>query len=177
MSWNPDFTLCYVQNFQLVWKAPALVSTSKHSGHRSTWQAFIVLVAFLLLSDSMSKHICLAVQVICACVCVFFLFFFFACFTPHPSHRVHVALNLCREIMFVKLLWHSGRITGLVFQMVVTVWRPCVWNTVLCLFSLVDVVCTGFTVHLLKLWTDWAAQTAQNLPETLKCKQSQARNN
>lgn len=57
---------------------PLVFITSKHSGQRSIWQAFIVLVAFLLLSDSMSKHICLAVQVICVCVCFFGLL-------HHPS--------------------------------------------------------------------------------------------
>lgn len=151
MSWSPAFTFVWPIMFQLVWRTPAWFSTciytSKHSGQRSIWQAFIVLATFLLLSDSVSKHICPAVQAICVCVVFFFCLF----------SLLHVALNLCSEIMFVKLLQRSGRITGVMFRTVATVWRPRVWNAVPCLFSLVvDEVCTGFTVQLLQLWTGCA---------------------
>lgn len=62
--------------FQLACRTPALVSAcilaSKHSSECSIWQAFIVLVAFLLLSDGVSKHIGLAAQAICVfCPCSF----------------------------------------------------------------------------------------------------------
>lgn len=135
--------------FQLVWRTPAWFSTCIYTSKHKRSAQYLTSVycpcyIFAVKWQRVKTHL--------SCcpghLCVVFFGGGFAFFS-----LLHVALNLCSEIMFVKLLQRSGRITGVMFRTVVTVWRPRVWNAVPCLFSLVDEVCTGFTVQSLQLWT------------------------
>lgn len=110
MSWSPAFTFVWPIMFQLVWRTPAWFSTciytSKHSGQRSIWQAFIVLATFLLLSDSVSKHICPAVQAICVCV-----FFFFLLIFPPPCCSQFMQWNNVCQIASALRSDHRGDVS------------------------------------------------------------------
>lgn len=106
--WSPAFTFVWPIMFQLVWRTPAWFSTCIYTrSAQYLTSVYCPCYIFAVKWQRVKTHLSCCPGHLCV---VFFVVFFGRGVCLFSLLRV--ALNLCSEIMFVKLLQRSGRITG-----------------------------------------------------------------